>query len=154
MQAASSSTENAPPPTQRRRADWSAGEDQREEDVGERLHVACPGHVGGGQDRPRSAPTAVTTSTSSRRVTSTAGTTRASWKRPCWLRSSLRDLADREAAREHAVGAGGDEQVALDHVLGPERVVELARVGLAEAAHVRARAGALDARPRSSCSGR
>ena len=145
-EAASSRSENAPPPTQRRSAAWSAASDEREERRARAASLARPrARSAAGQDVRRSAPSAVTTSTSSRRVTSTAGTTRASWKRPCRLLLELRHLADRQAAREDAVGAGRDEQVALDHVLGAERVVEPARVGLAEAAHVRARARALDA---------
>ncbi len=78
----------------------------------------------------------VRTSTSSTRVTSTAGIDDRVLEEAVAGLPELAHLAHRHAAREHPVGAGGDEQVALDHVLGAQRVVELARPRPAQAAHV------------------
>src|SRR6266542_4396636 len=56
-------------------------------EVGEWLHGSFPGANAAGRTSAGRSQL-VTTSTSSSRVTSTAGTTRASWKRPCCLRSN------------------------------------------------------------------
>src|SRR5512138_1437497 len=67
------------------------GEREREEDVGERLHFRLPGAYAAGSTSPGRSQE-VRTSTSSTRVTSTAGMTRASWNSPCAVRSSAVSL--------------------------------------------------------------